>query len=134
MTDTPQWTWNDGWILMAVYLAGSGQGAQLCEIIATADATNHAIPTAAEMSSALTRFAQCGLIRQHAGKYSIVEEYLPAIEQAYKGRGGLFSSGEKGEKWLRKTRLPPHTTDCIGLSDADMQAAYDQYVQKYWKR
>ena len=133
MTDTTQWTWSDGWILMALYLVSRDQGANLYEIIAAADATNHAIPTAGELSSALTKFAQCGLIWQHEGRYSIVGDYLSAIGKAYDSRGGLFATGDKGLKWLRRTRLPAQGTDCIELSDAEVRAAYDRYVEAIQK-
>lgn len=134
MIDTPQWTWSDGWILMALYLASRDQEAELYEIIAAADATNHAIPTAGELSSALTKFAQSGLIRQHEGRYSIVGDYLPAIRKAYDSRGGLFAAGDKGLKWLRRTRLPSVGADCIKLSDAEVTGAYNRYIITIQKR
>ena len=133
MIDAQLWTWSDGWILMSLYLAGRGQGVQLYKIIAAADATNHLIPTAEEMSCALTKFRQCGLIRQRKDRYSIVKEYLPSIEKAYNGRGGLFSSGDKGRKWLRKAHLVVKSTRRIEFSKAEMLSAYDQYTQGFWK-
>jgi len=129
MTDMLQWTWSDGWILMALYLAGKDQGAQLYEIIAAADATNHAIPTTREMSRALTKFVQCGVVLEGEGRYSIVSDYLPAIKKAHDGRGGLFASGDKGLKWLRKSRLTAHSQGCVELTDAAMKEAYDAYTK-----
>jgi len=133
MTDTPQWTWSDGWILMAIYLASRDQGAELYEIIAAADATNHAIPTAGELSSALTKFAKSGLIRQHEGKYSIAGDYLSSIQKAYDSRGGLFTSGDKGVKWLRRTCLSIWGTDGIELSDTEVEAAHNRYTEMIQK-
>lgn len=134
MTDELQWTWSDGWILMSLYLSGKDQGAELFEIIAAADATNHAIPTTGEMSCALTKFMRCGLIQEHEDRYSIVPDYLPSIKKAYDGRGGLFASGDKGVKWLQKTRPTEQETEFIALSDADMKAAYDQYIKAIRKK
>ncbi len=53
------------------------------EIIAAADATNHAIPTKEEMSQALTKFVQCRLICEEKGHYTIASEYLASIETAF---------------------------------------------------
>ena len=60
--ETKQWTWNDGWILMSVYLAQSDEKATLSEIIAAADATNHAIPTTNELSHAFTQLVNAGVL------------------------------------------------------------------------
>jgi hypothetical protein len=129
----PEWTSNDGWILMSLFLVHRETGAELCEIIGAADATNHAIPTAEELSQSLTRFAKCGLLSFDGRRYVIAPEFLPSIEKAYDGRGGLFSSGEKGLKWLRRSKL----TDCaegrIELSEADVEGAYQQYVATFPK-
>ena len=80
---------------MALYLSGEDQGAELYEIIAAADATNHAIPTAQEMSLALTKFMRCGLAQERERRYLIASDHLSAIKKAYDGRGGLFASGDK---------------------------------------
>ena len=129
MDDSQQWTWTDGWILMAVFVAAKDRGAGLHMIIAAADATNHAIPTTREMSQALSKFLQCGLIRQEEGKFSIGSDYLPAIEKAYKGRSGLFATGDKGLKWLRNSSLVAHSQESAKLTDAEMKTAYDQYMR-----
>ena len=129
MTEKQQWTWNDGWILMAIYLSGKDQGAELYEIIAAAEAINHSIPTAREISFAFTKFLRCGIVQENEGKYSIVSDYLSALKKAYEGRGGLFSSGDKGLKWLQKAGLTAHGSKIFELTEKQMETAYDQYIK-----
>ena len=124
----PEWTSNDGWILMSLFLVHRETGAELYEIISAADATNHAIPTAQELSQALTRFATCGLVAFDGRRYLITSEFLPGIRKAYEGRGGLFASAEKGLKWLRRSKLTDGPEVRIELSDTDVEAACLQNI------
>lgn len=119
---------------MALYLSGKDQGAALYEIIAAADAINHAIPTAREMSFALIKFLRCGIIQENKGKYSIVSDYLSALNKAYNGRGGLFASGDKGLKWLKKAGLTEKGIEVLDLTEKQMKAAYDQYIKAIRKK
>ena len=48
--------WEDGWILMAIHMSENNNGASLCDIISAADATNHTIPTADELTKSFTKF------------------------------------------------------------------------------
>jgi len=129
MNDTrqPEWTLNDGWMLMALYLAQSPEGARLHEIIAAADVTNHAIPTTQELSTSLTKFVQCGLLTTVGERYVIAPAYLPAIEKAYHRRGGLFESASKGRWWLERSKLVRCIGQNIKLSDAQVDLAYHKY-------
>jgi hypothetical protein len=98
--ETKQWTWNDGWILMSTYLAQSNKKSTLADVIAAADATNHAIPTPNELSQAFTKFVNAGILNIENNNYRIKSEFLDGIGKAYKSKGGLFKSAEKGQKWL----------------------------------
>jgi hypothetical protein len=120
MNEGQEWTWSDGWILMAVYLAANDQAAGLHKILIMADCINHAIPTKYEMSQSLTKFLQHSVVKQVDAKYTIASEYLPAIKMAYEGRGGLFSSADKGVKWLRNANLVASNQESIHLTDSDM--------------
>ena len=132
LTGQLEWSWSDGWLLMALLLAQGTKGARLCELIAAADLTNHAIPTARELSSALTKFARCRLVTASRGRYLLSPRHVPALWKAYEGRGGLFSSGDKGLKWLKRAALAPAVKRRIPISDAQVKAAYDQYHSTIW--
>ena len=127
-----EWSWNDGWLLMALLLAQVTKGARLVQWIAAADMTNHAIPTAEELSSTLTKLVRCRLVTAARGRYLLSPRHLPAIRKAYEGRGGLFCSGDKGLKWLNRAGLAPETDRRIDISGTQLSAAYDQYVSSNW--
>ena len=103
--ETKQWTWNDGWILISTYLAQSSKTPALADIIAAADATNHAIPTPNELSRAFTKLVTAGILNIENNNYKIKSEYLDGIEKAYNSKGGLFESGRKGQDWLNTLKL-----------------------------
>ncbi len=105
MINSLEWTWNDGWILMSLFLTRDADGTPLKDIIAAADATNHAIPTPKELSRALSKFIQCELISTNDDRYLISSEFIPDIQKANEGKGGLFQTPEKGFKWLTKSGL-----------------------------
>ena len=112
---------------MSVYLTHGEDGAVLCDVIGAADAMNHAIPTCGELSRALTSLATHGVLYEIDGKYRIVDNYLPAIGKANDGKGGLFSTPDKGKKWLVRTELTPTKKVTIDISDEQLAAACDHY-------
>jgi hypothetical protein len=113
---------------MALLLAQGETGARLHELIAAADATNHAIPTSRELSSALTKFIRCRLITVARDRYRLSSQHLPGVQKAYQGRGGLFAAGDKGLRWLKGSGLEPGNMERLEFSEAQVKAAYDQYV------
>ncbi len=123
-----EWSWNDGWLLMALLLAQGEREAQLHELVAAADATNHAIPTARELSMALTKFIRCGLVTVERDCFRVSPQHLPGLQKAYQGRGGLFAAGDKGLRWLKRSGLAPVNTARLVLSETKVNAAYDVYV------
>jgi hypothetical protein len=125
-----QWTWSDGWILMSLFLVSGENGAKLHEVISAADATNHAIPTRCELSQAFSKFAQCELVRVIEDRYVIASIYLAEIRKAYKGRGGLFESPKKGEKWLKRSGLAIKNNQKIEVTDGEIKSAYQTYIKK----
>ena len=100
-----EWTLNDRWILMSAFVAGGDAGASLPMLIGAADAMNHAVPTKGELTRALTRLAKIGLISQSDGLFVIAPEWIPKIDKARGGKGGLFSLPEKGKKWLARNEF-----------------------------
>jgi hypothetical protein len=123
-----EWSWNDGWLLMALLLAEGETGARLNDLIGAADATNHAIPTSSELSSALTKLFQCGLVTITGDRYMLSSSHRLSLQKAYRGRGGLFAAGEKGLRWLKGSGLAPVNMARVDLSEVQVKAAYKQYV------
>ena len=129
-----EWNWNDGWILMSLFLARGGAEAELHDLIEVADATNHAIPTTKELSSALAKFVRCGLITVEEGRYKLAQQHVHSIRQAFEAKGGLFESGKKGLNWLKVSGLIELCTKRVIVSEAKAKAAYNQYIKRMRNR
>jgi len=129
---SPTWTFTDGWILMSVFAAHGQDGAPLKQLIAAADGMNHAIPTTTELSTALTRLASCGILSEHTGRFRIAGEYLPLIATALKGRGGLFSTPEKGRKWLKRMKFEARSSSIhVSITDEQIAEACNRYREDF---
>lgn len=118
---------------MSVYLAQSDDVATLAGIIAAADATNHAIPTPNELSQAFTKLANAGVVIVNNDSYKINSKHLGEIEEAYKTKGGLFESANKGKKWLNASGLSPKGTQKLTITDEQVTNAYNVYTSKIRK-
>ena len=129
--ETKHWTWNDGWILMSAYLAQSSKTPTLADIIAAADATNHAIPTPNELSQAFTKLVSAGILNIENNNFKIKSEYLDGIEKAYKSKGGLFESGRKGQNWLNSLKLESTRMSKITITQDEVNTAYKEYTSKF---
>lgn len=122
------WTFEDGWILMAVFLGSADRSSELAEILAAADGINHALPTRRELCDSLTRLVQAGVILEQEDRFEIHPDHVESIEKAYQGRGGLFTSADKGRRWLERADLevradlPP-----VEISDDRLDAAHRAY-------
>lgn len=130
MTANPEWTFTDGWILMSVYLTHGDVGASLNELIGAADAMNHAIPTTGELSRSLTRLATCGILTEVDNRYRIAEHYLPMIAKANQGKGGLFRTPAKGQKWLSRMTFDVNDAAEISITAEQSGEAYKQYRKR----
>jgi len=124
-----QWTWNDGWIIMSIYLVQSTESTELCDVLGAADATNHAIPTTNELSHAFSKLSNAGVIEVKENKYIINPSFFKDIEAAYNKKGGLFESGRKGEKWLKKSNLEAVMNLSVSVSEKELKEAYDKYIK-----
>jgi hypothetical protein len=125
--ETKQWTWNDGWILMSVYLAQSKEEAILADVIAAADSTNHAIPTPNELTHAFTKLRNSGVLKIENDTYKISSQYLSDIENAYKTKGGLFETAINGQNWLNASGLKIVNTPKVKVTEEEVKKAYNVY-------
>jgi len=123
-----QWTWEDGGILMAVYMTQQPGGADLSQILAAADGINHAIPTVEELSTSLTKLLQYGVITNRADCFAVKPRHRPSLENKLQSRGGLFSSSDKGLKWLKKADLSQVNEQTVKVSETQVTTAYETYV------
>ena len=128
-----QWTWNDGWILMSIYMVQSTNSIELSDVIGAADASNHAIPTPKELSHAFTKLSNAGVIKIEEGNYKITPKHFEGVEAAYNTKGGLFESGRKGEEWLKRSHLAALDDSSITVSEEKLEQAYNIYISRIKK-
>lgn len=67
------WAWSDAWVLAAIMLTGMDDGATLADVVAAADAINHAILTEDEVQSAVRRLLGAGLITTSRRRFSLTD-------------------------------------------------------------
>jgi hypothetical protein len=134
MTKALKWTFSDGWILMSVFGSHGENGATLDELIGVADLINHAIPTSEELSRSLTRLASCGLLAESDGRFRIAERFIPLIAKAAEGRGGLFSTPDKGRKWLARSKFNVDEPVDIKITDKRLSLAFELYRKRFRDR
>lgn len=65
-TVSAQWTIADAWVFASIEGIGAEDGYTLAQIIAKADGINHAVPTEAEFTRAVSRLVAAGLIGARA--------------------------------------------------------------------
>ncbi|MEV8516887.1 hypothetical protein [Dactylosporangium sp. NPDC051484] len=105
-----QWTLSDAWIFSAIAGTGPDDGCTLTQIIAAADAINHAIPTEAEFIQAVPRLIAADLVgaRPEADRYW----HTPAGRELHRQRmqrRGLFGWAEAIPPALRELGDPQDT-------------------------
>ena len=55
---------------------------------------------------------------------------LSEIERAYRSKGGLFESANKGQKWLNATSLEVSGSPKITITQDELKNAYTEYKSK----
>jgi hypothetical protein len=119
---------------MSVFLAHGQDGAALDELIAAADAMNHAIPTRGELIRSLTRLASCGVLSEENGRFRIAKSYLPLIATANQEKGGLFSTPDKGKKWLSQMDFTVDDSVHVAITDQQLSEAFSTYHKRLRQR
>ena len=133
MTSQPDWTSDDGWILMAVDMTHGDDGVLLTDVIGAADATMRTPPPTSELTDSLTECAQCDIVRRVDDRFVITEKYLPQIAAAYQSRGGLFQAPAKGKRWLSATEFAVDEDQEIVIGAKEFRVASRKYSSRAWR-
>lgn len=104
-------------------------GADLCSLIAGADAMNHAIPTLTEIVNACEILFRNGLVEFPEGRFRLTTHGQRVSADGFGRRGGLFSTIDNMRKALNKFDHPTVelTPDLSFLTQSAFDAAYEQY-------
>ena len=95
-----QWVWSDEWVLAAIMMTQKEGGSSLTDVVAAADAVNHAILMGNEVESAVRKLLGAELIatRQRAFFLTEAGEVMKAAK-----RGGLLGQVDQlllALRWL----------------------------------
>jgi hypothetical protein len=126
------WTWTDGWILAAIALGDQrGRGATLADMIAAADAIQHAILTGAEVGSAVAKLLAGQVITEADGRYRVASRRRRFLAACMAARGGLSALPDRCLAWLRRACRPPEAvgTGSASAWEAEVEAAHRIYVR-----
>ena len=122
------WKFEDGWILMAVYMNAERGSASLDRIISAADACNHAIPTTAEINRALSKLIHLEIVGNSNGSIALESKCVEALDKERSKPGGLLDAPNKGLKWLQANwPCAPSTKENRVFSDEEVNVAYRCY-------
>jgi len=127
---------SDSWILISIAYAGRKKLTGLVDIIAIADAINHAIPTTREMDRAINRLLAARLISNKRGTFAVTKTGLAAIAKMERRSKGVLTLWDNLHKLLSCPCCGPRLRSVrrrITISDEDMKQAYEAY-QTYWQR
>jgi hypothetical protein len=96
-----QWVWSDAWVLAAIMMTQQEGGSSLTDVVAAADAINHAILMENEVESAVRKLLGAELIATQQRAFFLTEsgEVMKAAKH-----GGLL--GQVDQLLLALRRLP----------------------------
>ncbi len=72
-TPEPAFLWSDAWILLAIALVGRDSSASLTQVVAAADAVQHAIPAREEINGAVGRLVRAGYVVPEGARLGLTE-------------------------------------------------------------
>jgi hypothetical protein len=122
-SDGAAWTFSDAWVMTGVAIAGD-DGCDLAELIAAADACNHAILTADELTQGVGRLTASGLLAHDDTRFR-----LTAVGQqlAARRQGSMFSQVDSVRRLLAEV---PLTKGGWSVSSEDIDSAYATYIKR----
>lgn len=129
-----KYRWSDAWLLASIGMASSDGPAELHQIIAAGDASNHAIFTQEEFESGLCRLVNGGWIEEINGRFKLTEKLK-------KNRKGFSLSMERIEGLLNAGPWSPgesipHPNNNLhypGFSVTAFSQAIEKYHKEFWK-
>jgi hypothetical protein len=117
------WTWSDAWVLAAIMVQGRDD-VELTDVVAAADAINHAILTENEVESAVRRLGGAGLIETRDRRFRLTEA---GRDMAARRRGGMLS---QVDDLLRRLRRLPVREAAWQLRPGELDAAARAWQQR----
>ncbi len=126
----------DAWILQSIYCSEIREhGAELVDIIAYADYSNHAILTYSELTNSLVKLLHAGLVVQLGDNFQTSMTYKAWWTEKSKDKKRIYllKAIEETEKYLNKNFQNldiSHDNSIIPISESDFKNSVDLYINK----
>lgn len=137
MTANLRYNWSDAWLLLAVIYANKNGRGTLDRIIAAGDLINHAIFSAKECESGLSRLTTGGYITQKDLSFVITDQALEIARRLSQGSGIIQKELKEIELVLgisRQQRPSPNNLKHAGFLMAGYRAALKKHVATFGRR
>src|SRR5712692_7191706 len=129
--------WSDAWILQAIALASKADAATLAQVLGSADAVNHALPTNDELHGALFRLTAGGFVEEVERRFRLTSRVPGEVVATIVG-GGLDRGRDAASKFLgaepwsveKNVRDPRNRVQYPGLTDEWIHAADREYRRR----
>ena len=126
--------WSDAWLLQAIALAARERRATLAQVIASADAVNHALPTSDELHGGLSRLTAGGFVHEIEDRFDLTNLVPAEIRSIILESGwqeGRQAAAELlgAEEWTprKNVRDPRNQVVYPGLTIGRIRAAEREY-------
>ncbi|HJU86425.1 MAG TPA: hypothetical protein VJ788_03535 [Gemmatimonadota bacterium] len=105
-----QFLWSDAWLLQAIAVAARSEPATLAEVLAAADAVNHALPTDEELHGGLARLTGEGFVEEIEDRFRLtsrvpLEIRSTIVESGWKRGRDAASALLNAEAWTPRTNV-----------------------------
>ena len=128
-----KFAWYDAWILLAILYNHERGPSSLQDILATADAINHAIPTRAKLNDALNRILAAGYIVEHEGNFAVTEAARAGYSKVTKPRTSMLAELERMENLLADHAPLASVPWQVNSTPSSLDAAYSAYNNAFWE-
>ena len=134
---TMRFLWSDAWLLQAIALASRKEPATLADLLAAADAVNHALPTSEELHGALSRLGVGGFVEKVDDRFRLTSRVPAEIRNAMSEGGWLrgrdaASALLEAEAWSPRTNVgdPRNDVTYPGLTPERIRRAEREYRRR----
>ena len=127
-----EFAWYDAWILLVILYNHDRGPASLQNILATADAINHALPTRAELNHALNRLFAAGYIVEREGDFDVTTAAEAVYRRVAKSRTPMLDELERISHLLANQGPLASVPRRVNITASSLDAAYNAYSRAFW--
>jgi hypothetical protein len=130
----PEFAPYDAWILLAILYNHERGPSSLQDILATADAINHAIPTRDELNNALNRLLAAGYVVEHGGNFDATDAARAEYSKVKEPRTPMLDELERIKTLLVNHAPLASVPRRVNISVSSLEAACGAYKEALWEQ